>query len=210
MSEIKDAITYFEGAIKETDDIVGDSEFVISADLKAELIEQKKHFEVALAVLQEKGEPLEMILGLKGKADCAEYLIQWALDPEKLTGLSEADLKILYTGKEYIRSLLAEPRQLTLNELWQMDGQPVYIEFLDADCDGEWGIVSCLQEGVALSYGIVQVETHGKVWAACDRPPGDSEIRAGADSDNLGGHDWRSGQATVELVKNHIPGGEER
>ncbi len=52
MGEIKAAIAYFEDAVRESDEIIADC----SPDLQAELIEQKKHFEVALAALREKQE----------------------------------------------------------------------------------------------------------------------------------------------------------
>lgn len=46
------AIEYFEDAVRETDEIIADC----SADLQAELTEQKEHFVVALTALREKRE----------------------------------------------------------------------------------------------------------------------------------------------------------
>jgi|GEM_PF-3916992 hypothetical protein len=52
MSEIEKAIAYFEDAVKESDEIIGDC----SEALQAELTEQKQHFAVALDTLREKAE----------------------------------------------------------------------------------------------------------------------------------------------------------
>ena len=50
MMEIKNAIDYFEDAVKETNEIIADC----SPALQAELTEQKQHFVVALEVMHEK------------------------------------------------------------------------------------------------------------------------------------------------------------
>ncbi len=63
-----------------------------------------------------------------------------------------------------------EPRQLTLDELRQMDGQPVWIRWMDwlssrKDC---WVIVRLEgPEGTMWDF-----ETYGKGWVAFDRSPG--------------------------------------
>lgn len=48
MNEIKNAIAYFEDAVRESDEIIADC----SPDLQAELTTQKEHFVVALNALQ--------------------------------------------------------------------------------------------------------------------------------------------------------------
>lgn len=48
MNELEKAIEYFEDAIKETDEIIEEC----SPMLKAELTEQKRHFEVALEIMR--------------------------------------------------------------------------------------------------------------------------------------------------------------
>lgn len=55
--KIAAAITYFEDAVRESDEIINDPEVTCSEDLMHDLLEQKGHFEVALAVLRlvEKG-----------------------------------------------------------------------------------------------------------------------------------------------------------
>lgn len=50
MSKYDKAITYFEEAIRESDEIIAES----SPRLKAELIEQKEHFLTALSALSEQ------------------------------------------------------------------------------------------------------------------------------------------------------------
>lgn len=50
MNKIAEAITYFEEAVQESDEIIKDS----SPALQAELTEQKEHFVIALAALREK------------------------------------------------------------------------------------------------------------------------------------------------------------
>jgi hypothetical protein len=49
---IEQAITYFEDAVRETDEIIADC----SLKLQKELLKQKKHFVIALTALQEKQE----------------------------------------------------------------------------------------------------------------------------------------------------------
>ena len=48
LKELKQAISYFEDAIKESNEIIAEC----SEDLQRELTEQKKHFEVALKVMR--------------------------------------------------------------------------------------------------------------------------------------------------------------
>lgn len=48
MNEIKNAITYFEDAVRESDEIISDC----SPDLQTDLAAQKEHFVVALKALQ--------------------------------------------------------------------------------------------------------------------------------------------------------------
>lgn len=122
MSEIKAAIAYFEDAIWESDEIIEEC----SDDLQKELTEQKKHFEVALAALQEK----------------------------------------------------SEPRHLTLDELRQMDGQPVYlVSGAGAVCSfSGWAIVGRYYDNTLALYVPENVYyeaaiKHGTV-IAYDRPPG--------------------------------------
>ena len=50
MNETESAIAYFEDAIRESDEIIGEC----TPNLQAELKEQKRHFEVALAALHIK------------------------------------------------------------------------------------------------------------------------------------------------------------
>lgn len=50
MDKYKQAIAYFEDAIKETDEIIADC----TPELQAELIEQKGHFVVALEALHKQ------------------------------------------------------------------------------------------------------------------------------------------------------------
>lgn len=52
MDKYQSAIAYFEDAVRETDEIIEDC----SPNLQAELIEQKKHFVVALAALRAQAE----------------------------------------------------------------------------------------------------------------------------------------------------------
>ncbi|HYE80852.1 MAG TPA: hypothetical protein VEG39_01660 [Clostridia bacterium] len=48
-SKLRSAIEYFEDAIRESDEIIEDC----SEDLKAELINQKKHFETAVEAMKD-------------------------------------------------------------------------------------------------------------------------------------------------------------
>jgi len=52
MTKLKKAIAYFEDAILESDEIIAEC----SEALQKELMEQKKHFEVALEAMKEKQE----------------------------------------------------------------------------------------------------------------------------------------------------------
>ena len=53
-TELEQAIAYFEDAIRESDEIIAEC----SEALQKELMEQKKHFEVALEAMKEKQENL--------------------------------------------------------------------------------------------------------------------------------------------------------
>lgn len=78
-----------------------------------------------------------------------------------------------------LREKMAEPHQLALDELRQMDGQPVYIvelcdvpynrwEILDRECP-----VDMEAQDVNLEGGdCYATYTLGKTWAAYDHPPG--------------------------------------
>lgn len=65
-----------------------------------------------------------------------------------------------------------EPRQLTMDELAFMDGKPVWLDLIGADCAGEWGIVHCAQGGVIFRYSMAPIKELGDTWVAYDRPLG--------------------------------------
>jgi len=66
----------------------------------------------------------------------------------------------------------SEPRQLTMDELRQMDGLPVWIEPVDADHTGMWGVVSHHSMGAITSCGVMPHYVYGEKWIAFDRPLG--------------------------------------
>ena len=75
------------------------------------------------------------------------------------------------------------PRQLTLGELRQMDGSPIWTETIGVEGSGRWEIVTftvthicplderitmvCLNEGQE-DY---ELDTYGRTWVAYNRPP---------------------------------------
>ena len=64
MNELKQAIAYFEDAVRESDEIIAD----YTPRLKAELTEQKQHFVVALEVMR-RTEPESKPLSLDKKKE---------------------------------------------------------------------------------------------------------------------------------------------
>ena len=52
MTKLEQAIAYFENAIRESDEIIAEC----SEALQKDLMEQKKHFEIALEAMKEKQE----------------------------------------------------------------------------------------------------------------------------------------------------------
>ena len=79
----------------------------------------------------------------------------------------------------------AEPRKLTLDELRQMDGQPVYIKYLcESDEEDGWDIVNSIESrplpnhedfDLFVSFACGDGEftcCYEKTWVAYDRPPG--------------------------------------
>ncbi|HBR33887.1 MAG TPA: hypothetical protein DD734_04580 [Firmicutes bacterium] len=67
LKELKQAISYFEDAIKESNEIIAEC----SEDLQRELTEQKKHFEVALKAMRAAEGMERVIKTLQRRADLA-------------------------------------------------------------------------------------------------------------------------------------------
>lgn len=77
-----------------------------------------------------------------------------------------------------------DPHKLTLDELRQMDGMPIWTETIGVEGSGRWEIMTfttihvcpfeeritmvCLDEGQE-DY---KLDTYGRTWIAYDRPPG--------------------------------------
>jgi hypothetical protein len=65
-----------------------------------------------------------------------------------------------------------EPRLLTLGELQEMDGQPVWVNVLVDDYPGEWALASEFCKGATTGASVFQYDNYGVIWAAYDRQPG--------------------------------------
>ncbi len=70
------------------------------------------------------------------------------------------------------------PRQLTLDELKQMDGQPVYIIYPNEPGENGWDIMFQEKTSPAgtrlMEFAITEeeIDTYGALWVCFDRPPG--------------------------------------
>lgn len=69
-----------------------------------------------------------------------------------------------------------EPRQLTLDELRQMDGQPVWVNVLMDDYPGEWALASEFCNGATTATSVYQYDNYGVNWIAYDRPLGGDRL----------------------------------
>jgi len=110
MNEMKKAIEYFENAIRETDEVIEEC----SQRMKDELFDQKEHFTVGLAALREK---LERDNGCG--CPCGEPGPNFCEKCNKIR-------------VEAIREKLERnnPKPLTLDELKERAGKPVWIREL--------------------------------------------------------------------------------
>jgi len=65
-----------------------------------------------------------------------------------------------------------EPHQLTLDELRQMDGQPVWVNVLVDDYPGEWALASEFRKGATTATSVFQYDNYGVIWIAYDHQLG--------------------------------------
>jgi hypothetical protein len=129
LGEIEKAIAYFEDAVNESDEIIADC----TEALQAELTEQKKHFVVALEVLRRAESENNLVDGMC--CDCQHGTSKTCMD------YSENDH---CTHKKEDGScwtpMRSENKPLSLEELRQMDGEPVWM--VDGQGHEMYGIVN--------------------------------------------------------------------
>lgn len=89
--------------------------------------------------------------------------------------MSPSTLRAAAVNKMAIAALqekIAEPHKLTLDELRQMDGQPVFVDVLLDGFPGEWALASEFCKGATTASSVFQYDNYGVHWIAYDRPPG--------------------------------------
>lgn len=75
----------------------------------------------------------------------------------------------LIDNKKVIQFLINQHESLTLEQLWEMDGQPVYVKNMYFSELSGWGI---MLDNVCNSYhGVYFIEEYGRSWLAYAYPP---------------------------------------
>jgi len=64
-----------------------------------------------------------------------------------------------------------EPKPLTLEEVRERDGMPVWVVWTDGKCDGLWMIVEAEYKGAGNIDANASFDGYGDYWIAYDRPP---------------------------------------
>lgn len=92
----------------------------------------------------------------------------------KKTDLTAVERGALLQAISNMPTLTPPNEPLTLEELREMDGKPVWIERIESDStdDGEWALVFCKEKFCRTSCGnIVLFCWYGTGWLAYRRPP---------------------------------------
>ena len=89
---------------------------------------------------------------------------------------NEEQAKAYFWARKALRSTLTQPNEpLTLEQLREMDGEPVWIANPDALGYGRWGIVDGVYQAeddqVLMLRGDYSCHYYGKTWLAYRRPP---------------------------------------
>ncbi len=75
-------------------------------------------------------------------------------------------------GPEEVQALIPPPNDpLTLEELWEMDGEPVWVVQTDNLLPPFWGLIDAKDETVANSVYSATFEDYGTEWQAYRRRP---------------------------------------
>lgn len=92
---------------------------------------------------------------------------------------NEEQAKAYFWARKALQSTLTQPNEpLTLDELREMDGEPVWGQSLITEKLGEWFILRVVEmsktwfiacAGAAQGFG--DKDTYGKTWLAYRRPP---------------------------------------
>lgn len=163
MDKYDQAIAYFKKAIKESDEIIADC----SPDLRAELTEQKEHFVTALETLRNRPHGYYVII-----EPCHNLEKKLRQLRGKSCTYGDVDFSACLHIQERISGEGIKP--LTLDELRQMDGEPVWIQEGGA---GHWELsadaADYLEDRDLDFYGMIACGggLHQSGWLAYRRKP---------------------------------------